>query len=161
MDENLEMLYVIVSKYLLQTQTDCNDCNLCHCIEIELVGFYYIFPRFLEVLLQISWQILFIAEFLQNYADTIMQTSLFIIKWFVYFSMQHNIINTFLQTRICTFVWVLNNLPKPTLQKKLCYLKAFGQARNIVSGKVIFLSHFDNKSRLTLSKAFTFVIVDF
>ena len=117
MDENLEMLYVIVSKYLLQTQTDCNDCNLCHCIEIELVGFYYIFPRFLEVLLQISWQILFIAEFLQNYADTIMQTSLFIIKWFVYFSMQHNIINTFLQTRICTFVWVLNNLPKPTMQK--------------------------------------------
>ena len=92
----------------------------------------------LGILLQISWQILFIAEFLQNYADTIMQTSLFIIKWFVYFSMQHNIINTFLQTRISTFVWVLNNLPKPTLQKKLCYLKAFGQARNIVSGKVIF-----------------------
>ena len=56
---------------------------------------WLVFIRFflgLRILLQISWQILFIAEFLQNYVDTIMQTFLFIIKWFVYFSyaMQHN-----------------------------------------------------------------------
>ena len=56
MDENLEMLYVIVSKYLLQTQTDCIEMIVFYVIALKLdwlafitfsLGFWKFYCKFL------------------------------------------------------------------------------------------------------------------